>query len=444
MTTSIRGFDRVEAVKEFDETKVGVKGLVDSGITTIPAIFTHPNFHRSPAASHLSIPIVDLSLPRSIVVDHILSASKEWGFFQLVNHGIPLSTIENTISAIRSFHELPADVRSQHYSRERVGGVCYSSNLDLYRAGATSWRDTLQVKMAPVRPEVDRIPEVCRAEVMAWDEHAMEIAREVMGMMCEGLGLDTKRMEEMSCLEGRFMVCQHYPPCPEPDRTLGIVDHTDPSLLTVLIEDLIGGLQVKWEEDGKEVWVDVKPIPGALIINTGDILQVEATTPQKRHGHDIDLGDGVSINAVASPKAFEAILLDAIEARLRGLGKDELANQLSSISLTVSFLLDHIAGRLCEDGAIANLVSELLEKLKAEVAHLKDEAHELLVALTTSKLDKAHFKHERKPCTPALTSSRSHVDELLEGSFRRKRRMLSEIWDRAGTLRSLHENFPRT
>ncbi|KAJ0969151.1 hypothetical protein J5N97_022028 [Dioscorea zingiberensis] len=289
MTTSTGGFDRVKALKEFDDTKAGVKGLVDSGITTIPAIFRHPHLHHdlSPAASHLSIPTVDLSLPRSTVIDHIVSASKQWGFFQVVNHGIPLSAIENTISAIRSFHELPADVRSQHYTRERVGGVSYSSNLDLFRARAASWRDTVQIHMGPVRPEVDRIPAVCRAETLAWDEHAKEIAREVMGMMCEGLGLDTRRMEEMSCLEDRLMVCHYYAPCPEPDRTFGIVDHTDAAVLTVLIQDMIGGLQVKKEEDGKEVWVDVKPIPGALVINVGELLQIISNDIYKSAGHRV-------------------------------------------------------------------------------------------------------------------------------------------------------------
>ncbi|KAK9990243.1 hypothetical protein SO802_025228 [Lithocarpus litseifolius] len=35
-------YDRVKDVKEFDESKMGVKGLVDSGITSIPNMFIHP------------------------------------------------------------------------------------------------------------------------------------------------------------------------------------------------------------------------------------------------------------------------------------------------------------------------------------------------------------------------------------------------------------------
>ncbi|XP_039145482.1 1-aminocyclopropane-1-carboxylate oxidase homolog 3-like [Dioscorea cayenensis subsp. rotundata] len=278
--------DRATSLKEFEETKAGVKGLVDSGITSIPTIFHDPNIHLSiPAATHLSIPTVDLSLPRPIAVDHIRSACQDWGFFQLINHGIPLSTIEKTISAVRSFHELPAAVRSQYYTRAILGSFSYFSNQDLFYSEAASWRDTLYLIFGPVRPELERIPEVCRSELVKWDESVKEVAREVMGLMSEGLGLDPRRLEELSCLEGRGMAGHYYPPCPEPDRTFGLVDHTDPGILAVLIQDKIGGLQVKSMRD--ECWVDVKPIPGALVFNVGDLLQIISNDEYKSVQHRV-------------------------------------------------------------------------------------------------------------------------------------------------------------
>ena len=36
------GYDRAKEVKEFDETKAGVKGLVDSGVTKVPRFLIHP------------------------------------------------------------------------------------------------------------------------------------------------------------------------------------------------------------------------------------------------------------------------------------------------------------------------------------------------------------------------------------------------------------------
>ncbi|KAH7656001.1 Iron/ascorbate family oxidoreductases protein [Dioscorea alata] len=280
--------DRTAALKEFDETKAGVKGLVDSGITSIPSIFHHPNLHITSTTSHLSIPTIDFSLPRPIAVDLIRSVSINWGFFQVINHGIPLSTIQTTISTFRSFNELPADVRCKHYKRGMEGGFSYSSNVDLYKSVAASWRDTIQIMTGPARPDLNLIPEVCRMELVAWDERAKEVARELMGMMCEGLGVGVGRMEEMTCLEGRLMACHYYPPCPEPDRTMGTAVHTDPCALTLLVEDQVGGLQVKQEgEDGEEFWVDVKPVPGALVINVGDLLQIMSNDTYKSVEHRV-------------------------------------------------------------------------------------------------------------------------------------------------------------
>ena len=45
--------------------------------------------------------------------------------------------------------------------------------------------------------------------------------------------------------EGKVRDCHYYPVCPEPERTMGLVSHTDPGVLTVLAQDCAGGLQVK-------------------------------------------------------------------------------------------------------------------------------------------------------------------------------------------------------
>jgi isopenicillin N synthase-like dioxygenase len=158
------------------------------------------------------------------------------------------------------------------------GGVSYSSNVDLYSSPAASWRDTVQLMFGPTRCEAERIPQVCRSEIVEWEAHAAAVARAVMALLCEGLGLREAALEEASCLEGKLMVCHYYPVCPQPDRTMGLVPHTDPGVLTVLAQDRVGGLQVKHtDKDGKSYWVDAKPVPGALVINVGDLLQVKCT-----------------------------------------------------------------------------------------------------------------------------------------------------------------------
>lgn len=63
-----------------------------------------------------------------------------------------------------------------------------------------------------------------------------------------------------------------YPPCPQPDLTFGLSSHSDPGGLTILLQDEhVSGLQVR--RDGR--WVPVKPIPGGLVVNLGDQIQVQ-------------------------------------------------------------------------------------------------------------------------------------------------------------------------
>jgi isopenicillin N synthase-like dioxygenase len=88
----------------------------------------------------------------------------------------------------------------------------------------------------------------------------------VLSLLCEDLGLPAAALEESSCLEGKVMVCHYYPVCPEPERTMGIVPHTDPGVLVVLAQDGVGGLQVKHvgEDDGGASGWTWSPCPARL------------------------------------------------------------------------------------------------------------------------------------------------------------------------------------
>ncbi|RWR92979.1 1-aminocyclopropane-1-carboxylate oxidase 3-like protein [Cinnamomum micranthum f. kanehirae] len=76
------------------------------------------------SSSHV-IPTIDLSRHRSETIQQIHHASHNWGFFQVIHHDIPISVLDNTISAVQSFKELPVQVKSQHYRREIGSGVSF-------------------------------------------------------------------------------------------------------------------------------------------------------------------------------------------------------------------------------------------------------------------------------------------------------------------------------
>ena len=82
------------------------------------------------------------------------------------------------------------------------------------------------------------------------------------------------------------MLCHYYPPCPEPDLTLGASKHSDSSFLTVLLPDQIEGLQVLREG----YWFDVPPVPGALIINVGDLLQASSCSQSMPIAQNLPIG----------------------------------------------------------------------------------------------------------------------------------------------------------
>lgn len=93
-----------------------------------------------------------------------------------------------------------------------------------------------------------------------------------------GVKLDDSRVESLIGL--KMVNMNFYPACPNPELTVGVGRHSDMGTVTVLLQDGIGGLHVKVEEDmfagTKEEWIEIPPCPGALVINVGDALQVRA------------------------------------------------------------------------------------------------------------------------------------------------------------------------
>uniref|UniRef100_A0A5B7B4T4 Fe2OG dioxygenase domain-containing protein n=1 Tax=Davidia involucrata TaxID=16924 RepID=A0A5B7B4T4_DAVIN len=300
--TADQEYDRLKEVKQFDDSKIGVKGLVDCGLTAIPRFFHHPSVPRPKTrrAGDRVIPVIDLSGPRSTVVDQIRRASSTLGFFQIVNHGVPQDALDRTIAGFKSFNEQPTEIKSRYYNREIGRGAVFSTNFDLFQSKAASWRDTLQIRLGVSPPVYDYVPEICRAEVGEWEREIGRLGEDLMGMLSEGLGLGRNRLKELSCLDGRVIASHYYPYCPQSDLTFGLTAHTDPGVLTVVLQNEIGGLQVKSGED----WVDVEPVPGALVINIGDLLQIISNDEYKSVEHM------VSANPLREPRVSIAVFFN--------------------------------------------------------------------------------------------------------------------------------------
>ncbi|PSS33786.1 1-aminocyclopropane-1-carboxylate oxidase, partial [Actinidia chinensis var. chinensis] len=274
-------FDRASELKAFDDTKTGVKGLVDAGIGVVPPIFIQTpddDFDRTPNPNktQFNFPIIDLEgigedpIRHKEVVERVRYASGTWGFFQVINHGVPESVLEEMKDGARRFYEQDSEVKTQWYTRDITKAFVYNTNFDLFSAPAANWRDTFYCAMAPKSPNPEDLPEPCRDILMEYSKQLKQLGYSLFELLSEALGLNPNHLKDMGCADGLALLCHYYPACPQPELTLGTGKHADNDFLTVLLQDHVGGLQVLHQNQ----WVDVPPTPGALVVNIGDLLQL--------------------------------------------------------------------------------------------------------------------------------------------------------------------------
>jgi hypothetical protein len=112
--------------KAFDETKAGVKGLVDGGLKKIPELFHHqPDKYEKANNMSNVIPVIDLadsddkdSSIHQGIVKKVKKACETLGFFQVVNHGISLRVLDEMKDGVKRFYEQDTEVKKDFYTRD--------------------------------------------------------------------------------------------------------------------------------------------------------------------------------------------------------------------------------------------------------------------------------------------------------------------------------------
>ncbi|GMI79970.1 Germination Insensitive to ABA Mutant 2, Gain-of-function in ABA-modulated Seed germination 2 [Hibiscus trionum] len=272
-------------IRESDEFQKGVKHLFENGVSKVPnkyilPVSDRPNVHKEQAnvgESSLKLPLIDFAElhgpNRSRVLDSLSSACQEYGFFQVVNHGIPVEAIRSMIDVSGRFFGLPYEERAKYMSSDMTSPVRYGTSLNQIKDSVFCWRDFLKLVCNPLSDVLPRWP----SSPMDFRDVAATYAKETKRLflrmteaILDSLGATTPETLKQFHDGSQLMVVNCFPPCPEPDLTLGMPPHSDYGFLTLLLQDEVQGLQI--QHKGK--WITVEPMPNSFIVNVGDHLEI--------------------------------------------------------------------------------------------------------------------------------------------------------------------------
>lgn len=259
------------------------------GLTMDQAFVQAPEHRPKPLVTEATgIPLIDLS-PLSAsggAVDALAAevgaASRDWGFFVVVGHGVPAETVARATEAQRAFFALPAERKAAVRRNEAEPLGYYESE---HTKNVRDWKEVYD--LAPCEPPPpaavadgelvfeNKWPQDLPGFREALEEYAKameELAFKLLELIARSLKLRPDRLHGFFKDQTTFIRLNHYPPCPSPDLALGVGRHKDAGALTILYQDDVGGLDVRRRSDGE--WVRVRPVPDSFIINVGDLIQV--------------------------------------------------------------------------------------------------------------------------------------------------------------------------
>ncbi|GMN40315.1 hypothetical protein TIFTF001_009538 [Ficus carica] len=314
----------MNCLQTWPEPIVRVQSLVESGIRKLPNRYIKPPNQRpqtttllNPLQEDINIPVISLqdlftgdeSL-RKATMASISSACSEWGFFQVVNHGVDPELMKRVRDTWHEFFELPVEAK-QLYANSPDTYEGYGSRLGVEKGALLDWSDYFFLHFMPLslrkQEKWPSIPNSCRTLITEYGNEMVRLCGTLMKILSLNLGLEEDHLQKAlggenndigACLRVNF-----YPKCPQPDLTLGLSSHSDPGGITLLLPDEnVPGLQVRRGNN----WITVKPVPNSFIVNIGDQIQVLSNAIYKSVEHRVIVNsekDRVSLALFFNPKS---------------------------------------------------------------------------------------------------------------------------------------------
>ncbi|KAL6137855.1 hypothetical protein ACLB2K_063144 [Fragaria x ananassa] len=287
----------------------------DDSVIQVPQNYVIPDQESpiSDGTNLATIPTIDMTQfvlrnqsANNPELEKLHSACKEWGIFQLVNHGVSSALLDKVKQELEDFFKLPLEEKMRYKVRpgdvlvEGYGTVVKSEDQKL------DWGNRLFMFTNPInRRKSHLFPELSTSLRNALESYILELqrtARTLLGLIGKLLKMKMEEMEELFEDGLQSVRMTHYPPCPKPELVVGLKPHSDGSGITILHQvNGVQGLQIK--KDG--VWFPVSFDHGAFVVNVGDILEILSDGVYKSIEHRVTVNsekERISIAMFFLPK----------------------------------------------------------------------------------------------------------------------------------------------
>ncbi|XWS22225.1 hypothetical protein CRYUN_Cryun29cG0016200 [Craigia yunnanensis] len=231
-----------------------------------------------PSRFSIVVPLIDMN---KLLNNHdsklqkLHSTCKDWGLFQLINHGVSKELVKNMRKQAQEFSDLPLQEKKR--SAQQPGSLeGYGQAFVTSEDQKLEWNDMIFLQTLPAqRRNLSLWPQQLPSfeETLGdYSGNMREVAVCLMKFMEKALEVEDEEFSQ-NFHEGNYDIRMNcYSPCPEPaERVLGVNPHADISGITLLLEcGDMPGLQVL--KDGQ--WVIVEPTDDAIVVNLGQITEV--------------------------------------------------------------------------------------------------------------------------------------------------------------------------
>ena len=237
---------------------------------------------------------------RMACAKEIFDACSSTGFFYLTNHGIPASQTDAILSLGRDFFLNSSEEDKAAIMRQKVGVGAgdgargWQPVLDNVTKGKRDWQEAVDFyrdwdeteKSGEPPYEIlkgknlwPQRPEQLKETYESYVENMLHLGEAVLRAMGAALGKDYEdvfvRHTKTSFWGMRLIGYAPIPPSASedgPEETgISCGEHTDYGCVTLLLTDSTkGALQIKTSDN---TWIHADPIPGAFVVNIGDMME---------------------------------------------------------------------------------------------------------------------------------------------------------------------------